>query len=85
MFGDMVKNDVDRVFAFVDPLEFVPTEAKHSGEERIRYTRDEVNSDFIATMQRLVTKVKDILNDPTTDPLVGSANELEKRLEVPAS
>ena len=85
MYRDMVRHDVDRLFLFRHPMSGMSKKAAHSGHEMTRYTRDEVNPDFIATMQRLVTKVKDILNDPKTDPLVGSANELEKRLEVPAS
>ena len=78
----LVKNDVDRLFLFVDPLADVPKKCQHSGKARTRYTLDEVNPEFAATMQRLVTKVKDILDDPKTNPLVENAQDLEARLQV---
>ena len=79
MSGDV---DVDRFFFFADPLVDMPRKCRTKGEERVNYTRDEVCTDFIDAMQRLVTKVKDILDDPKTNPLVERAQDLEVRLQV---
>ena len=76
----MINKDIDRLFLFVDPLELEPKPLK---QERVNYTYpDQISPDFVATLQRLITSVKDILNDPKTDPLVENAKDLQATVEV---
>lgn len=64
----LTRNDVDRLFLF---------EGLGLGPWGLIPTRE-----FSDTMHLLVRKVKDILNDPKTDPLVEHARDLEDRLQV---
>lgn len=80
---EKINNDTDRIFLFRDPLLEDSESLWHDkGKARISRTRDEVDPEFTSAMERMVAKVKDILDDPKTKPLVESAEDLEDRLQV---
>ena len=73
----------------INDIFFFPRPWKKVGDTKYRTTSlvdfnypDEIMPDFVERLGRLVSTIRDVVDDVNTQPLVGDAVDLEARLEV---